>query len=228
MLKCIYNNFIICIALILCSCQMSGKDVRLKDSYDIILETRDFKYQVPELNKLKTFIERDLLPRVTENEKKELNDFISIIKKALDQKETFFDNAPEFARLVKGNAKTAIILYNYVSTDDLDAQLRIPSLLLMSCDILKMLEDPDSQEFQNLDFSKDIKLFKKKSLELAEKTLSRFPDEGRAYGQVGFVLARTCGSKTKALKMYKRCIDLDKDADFCRDGYHVLQQNIKN
>lgn len=228
MLKCINNSFIIFIVLILCSCQMSGKDIQLEDSYDIILKTRDFKYQVPELNKLKTVIERDLLPRVTENQKKELNDFISVIKKALDQKETFIDNAPEVAKLVKGNAKTVIILYNYVSTDDLEAQLRIPSSLLISCDILKMLEDPDSQEFQNLDFSKDITLFKKKSLELAEKTLLRFPDEGRAYGQVGFVLARTGGNRIKALQMYKRCIDLDTDADFCRDGYHALQQNITN
>jgi hypothetical protein len=207
---------------------MSGKDVQFEDSYDIILDTRDFKYQVPELNKLKTFIERDLLPRVAENEKKELNDFISIIEKALDQKETFFDNAPEFAKLVKGNAKTVMILYNYVSADDLDAQLRIPSSVLVAGDILKMLEDPDSQELQYLDFSKDIAFLKKKSLELAEKTLSRFPDEGRAYGQVGFVLARTGGNRIKALQMYKRCIDLDKDADFCRDGYHALQQNIKN
>lgn len=228
MLKCVYNNFIICISLILCSFQMSCKDVRFEDSYDIILETRDFNYQVPELNKIKTFIERDLLPRVTENEKKELNDFISIIKKALDQKETFFDNAPEFAKLVKGNAKTAIILYNYVSIDDLNVQLRIPSSLLISCDTLKMLEDPDSQEFQNIDFSRDIAFLKKKSLELAEKTLSRFPDEGRAYGQVGFVLARTGGNRTKALQMYRRCIDLDKDADFCRDGYNAFQKNITN
>jgi hypothetical protein len=46
------------------------------------------------------------------------------------------------------------------------------------------------------------------------------------HGQVGFVLVRTSGDKSKALQMYKRCIDLDEDADFCRDGYHTLQRNI--
>jgi inorganic pyrophosphatase len=96
----------------------------------------------------------------------------------------------------------------------------------MAGDTLKMIEDPGSKEFPKLDYSEDIALFQKKSLELAERTLSHFPDEGRAYGQVGFVLVRTGGDKSKALQMYKRCIDLDKDADFCRDGYHTLKRNI--
>jgi len=173
-------------ALIICSCQMSGKDVQLEDGYDIIFETRDFNYRIPVIKKLKTVIERDLLPRVTDNEKKELNDFINIIKKASVQKETFFENATEFAEHVKGSAKTVIILYDYVSANDLGAQLRIPSTLLMAGDTLKMVEDPGSKEFPKLDYSEDIALFQNKSLELAKKTLSHFPDEGRAYGQVGF------------------------------------------
>jgi hypothetical protein len=223
-----YNSFFIFLALILCSCQMSHKDTLLKDGYNIICKTRDFNYSVPDLNKLKTVIERELFPRITETEKKELNDFINVIDKASVQKETFFDNAVDFAKLVTGVAKMAILLNSYLPVDDLDAQLRIPSTLLMAGDTLKMIEDPRSKKTHKLDYSEDIAFFNKKSLELAETTLSRFPDEGRAYGQVGFVLVRTGGDKTKALHMYKRCIDLDKDADFCRDGYHTLQQRINN
>ena len=225
MLKFIIYSLII-IGLIFCSCQMSSKDALLKDGYDIIFKTSDFNYSLPELKKLETVIERDLLPRVTETEKKELNDFIIIIKKASVQKNAFYENASEFAELVIGSAKTSIILNNYLPSDDLDAQLRIPSTLLMASDALKMIEDPGSKESPKLDYSQDIAFFTKKSLELAEATLSRFPDEGRAYGQVGFVLVRTSGDKTKALQMYKRCIDLDEDADFCRDGYQTLQRNI--
>jgi len=224
----LYCRCIILIALILCYCQMPGNDVRPKDGYDIICGTRDFNYSVPKLEKLEAVIKRDLLPRVTENEKKELNDFINIIQKASVQKETFFENGSEFAKLVNGAAKTVVLINNYLPVDDLDAQLRIPSTLLMAGDTLKMIEDTESKELPNFDYSEDIALFKKKSLELAEQTLSRFPNEGRAYGQVGFVLARTGGDKARALRMYKRCIDLDKGADFCREGYHALQQNIKN
>jgi hypothetical protein len=98
----------------------------------------------------------------------------------------------------------------------------------MAGDTLKMLSPSDSKKLHNVDYSEDIALFNKKSLEFAEKTLSRFSDEGRAYGQVGFVLARTGEDKTKALQMYKRCIELDKDAGFCRDGYHTLKNKMKN
>ncbi len=228
MLKWLCHNFIIFMTLVFCSCQMPGKNTQLKDGYEILYETRDFKYQTPELDKLKIVIEKDLLPLVTENENKDLNNFLSTIQKASDQKEAFFDNAPEFAKLVKGNANTILILYNYLPADDLQAQLKIPSSLLMAGDTLKLLENLDSQESKHQDFSEDIALLKKKSLELSEKTLSRFPNEGRAYGQVGFVLARIGGDKHKALQMYKRCMDLDKDASFCKEGYHTLQQSINN
>lgn len=225
MLKYVFNSFIIFVALFFCSCQISGKDVQLKDGYEVIYETSDFRYQAPELNELKTVIKRDLLPIVADKEKKDLNNFLNIIKKAIDQKEAFFDSAPEFAELVKGNAKAIMILYNYLPADDLEAQLKIPSSVLMAGDTLRMLADPDSQQSKYRDFSEDIALYKKTSLEFSEKTLSRFPEEGRAYGQVGFVMDRIGGDKTKALKMYKRCIELDKEATFCRDGYHSLQKN---
>jgi tetratricopeptide (TPR) repeat protein len=214
--------------MILCSCQISGQNNLVKDGYDIICNTSDFSYSAPDLNRLKTVIKKELLPRATETEKKELNDFINTINKASVQKEAFFENAADFAMLVSGVAKTAILLNSYVPVDDLDAQLKIPSTLLMAGDTLKMLVASDSKEIHNLNYSEDIALFKEKSLEFAEKTLSRFPDEGRAYGQVGFVLVRTGRDKTKALQMYKRCIELDKDAGFCRDGYHTLKNKMKN
>jgi hypothetical protein len=213
---------------ILCSYQISGQNNLVKDGYDVICKTSDFSYSVSDLNKLKTVIESELFSRITGTEKKELNDFINTINKASVQKEAFYENADDFAKLVSGVAKTAILLNNYVPVDDLEAQLRIPSTLLMASDTLKMLAAPDTKENTNLDYSEDIALFKEKSLELAENTLLRFPNEGRAYGQVGFVLVRTGGEKTKALQMYKRCIDLDKNADFCRDSYHTLQQKINN
>ncbi|MEJ2286786.1 MAG: hypothetical protein P8X85_24725 [Desulfobacterales bacterium] len=184
MLKHRCHNFIILLTtLIVCSCQVSGKDVLLKDGYEIICETNDFNYSVPGLKMLKIVIERDLFQRVTEMEKKELNDFITIINKASVQKEAFIGNAADFGKLVTGVAITAILLNRYLPVDDLDVQLRIPSTLLMAGDTLKMLEDPESNELNNYDCSEDIALFKKKSLELAKTTFSRFPDEGRAYGR---------------------------------------------
>ncbi len=228
MQKIIFNSFIILMTLVFCSCQMSGKNTQLEDGYEVLYETHDFKYQAPELDRLKGVIEKDLLPLVTENENKDLNDFLKIIQKALDQKDAFFDNASEFAKLVKGNAKTVMILFKYLPADDLQAQLKIPSSLLMASDTLKLLENKDSKDSQHQDFAEDIALLKKKSLELSEKTLSRFPDEGRAYGQVGFVLSRIGADKSKALQMYQRCMDLDKEASFCKEGYHTLQQKISN
>lgn len=121
----------------------------------------------------------------------------------------------------------AIISYNYVAPDNLNTQLRIPSSLLAAANALEMLKTHDSGEGANAGYSEEIEILKRKSVELAEKTMKRFPDEGRAYGQLAFVLYRTGGDKKKVSRLYRRCIDLDQSASFCKDGYQAVHNQDK-
>lgn len=117
----------------------------------------------------------------------------------------------------------AIMFYKYVAHNDLNTQLRIPSSLVAATHALEMLKNSDSKGNSNTAYSQDIKILKRKSIELAKKTLRRFPDAGRAYGQLAFVLYRTSGKKKAISRLYKRCFGLDQAASFCRDGNQAIQ-----
>ncbi len=72
--------------------------------------------------------------------------------------------------------------------DNLEVQLQTSSTLLTSAASLENLRG-------YVDVEPDIARYTSEAIKFARKTVDRFPNAGRAYGQLAFVMTRTGGAK---------------------------------
>ena len=52
--------------------------------------------------------------------------------------------------------------------------------------------------------------------------VKEFPDNGMAYGHLAHSLYISGGEKEKSIELYKRCLDFDRESQFCKEGYAAL------
>jgi hypothetical protein len=99
--------------------------------------------------------------------------------------------------------------------DDFEVQIKFASSLFRS-----------SYSLENLEVSGEA--YRKEALSLAMKLIEKFPDRGRSYGVLAHMKSMTGGDKLECMKLYKRCIDLDSKATYCREGLQHLAKNYTN
>lgn len=68
--------------------------------------------------------------------------------------------------------------------------------------------------------------YKKKGFQAAKDLVKKFPDEAKAYHQLGFFVNIVEGKKKKALELYKRCLELDPKMELCQKHYDVVLEEL--
>lgn len=122
---------------------------------------------------------------------------------AAENSDSFFDSPVNFGRFLIALAETMLISASHRDHDDFESQLVIPSSLLITRDSLMMIHTTIRDPEWKTVFDKEIKIIETKSMELAKNTLKNFPEQGRAHGQMAFVLLMTGGDKKKCCACMK-------------------------
>lgn len=185
----------------------------------------DYSCRERYLQSLSEWITQDIISKASQCEQEKLRHMLELIA-AAENSDSFFDSPVNFGRFLIALAETMLISASHLDYDDFESQLVIPSSLLITRDSLMMIHTTIRDPEWKTVFDKEIKIIETKSMELAKNTLKNFPEQGRAHGQMAFVLLMTGGDKKKALRMYESCIDIDPEAAFCHDGYQSLADNL--
>lgn len=172
-----------------------------------------------ELKKIQQAIDSSLVPHASPEMRDRLVSIKSIMGRVDRDGEVFLRSADNFADFVTASADLTLIA-GAVYSDNLEVQLQIPSALLMTVSNLESLRGIGVSR----DVGPDMARYTSEAIRVARKTVDRFPNAGRAYGQLAFVQSLTGGDKKEIQKLFKRCIDLDGQAEFCREGYRSITQ----
>jgi hypothetical protein len=99
--------------------------------------------------------------------------------------------------------------------DDFASQLNVSIQFLQISRTIKELSS--SEESDRLSSE-----YEKKGIQSALDLVKKFPDNGMAYGHLAHSLSITGGEKKKSIELYKRCLEFDRESQFCREGYAAL------
>jgi tetratricopeptide (TPR) repeat protein len=69
--------------------------------------------------------------------------------------------------------------------------------------------------------------YKKKGFQAAKKLVERFPEEAKAFHQRAYFAYHIEGDKKKALELFKRCLELNPELEFCQKGYDNMLEELK-
>ncbi len=166
------------------------------------------------LKEIQQFIDSSLMPRASPETRGKLVSIRNIMGRADRDGEVFLREADNFAGFVTASADLMLIA-GAIYPDNLEVQLHVPSTLLMTVSTLENLRGIGVSR----EIGPDVARYTSEAVKFARKTVDRFPDEGRAYGQLGFVLSLTGGGKEEIQQLFKRCIDMDSKAEFCKHNY---------
>ncbi len=173
-----------------------------------------------QLDKFRQLIDSSLMPHASPETRTRLGSIKSIIDRADRDGEVFLKDPDHFADFTIALADM-ILIAGTMYPGYLDLQLQVPSSLLMTANTLGILRDVGLSR----DVGPNIATYTSEAVESARKAVDRFPSVGRVHGQLGFVLARTGGGKEESRRLYKRCIDMDSQAEFCKEGYRSLTRD---
>ncbi len=170
-----------------------------------------------QLKKIQQAIDSGLMPLADPKTREKLVSIKSIIDRADRDGEVFLKNVDNLADFARASADLMLII-GTMYPDDLETQLHASSTLFATADSLENLRGI-------VEVGPDIARYANEAISFARRTVDRFPNAGRAYGQLAFVLTRTGGDKKESQRLFKRCIDMDSGAEFCKEGYHSLTQD---
>ncbi len=160
------------------------------------------------LKEVQQLIDSSLMPRASPETCGKLVSIKNVMGRADRDGEVFLREADNFAGVVTASADLMLIA-GTIYPDNLEVQLHIPSTLLMTVSNLESLRGIGVSR----DVGPDIARYTSEAVKFARKTVDRFPDAGRAYGQLGFVLSLTGGGKEEIQQLFKRCIDMDSKTE---------------
>jgi hypothetical protein len=124
---------------------------------------------------------------------------------ALDEVERF-QRAPTDLKLGFAALADSARVQARLRPDDFETQLQVATALFSG-----------SNQAESVGL--DARAQRREAVALTRALVTRFPAEGRAYGQLALVEESTGGDLVDSLRMYAKCLKLDPSASFCARNY---------
>lgn len=193
--------------------EMNGEDVKFISPNDINTE---FPGQA--VGKLKDVVTNTMLPTASGKKKEELNKILKYLNDIQKDGPTYFEDSKNTIEFLKTGGRASVI-FAELHPKNFSVNRNVSSYYI---NIGHAIEDLAQSE-------EDRKLgdeFKKNGIQAAKDLVENFPDNGLSYAQLAFSLSISGGDKKKIADLFKRCVELDKKSDYCKNSYNMMIEEI--
>jgi len=209
--------------MIIVGCHVdSQKQGKLNDSETLDTENSeslsdegfDNKISAQNVQKIIDAITKTLMPLASEKDKKALNGIIHYFNGIQKNISGYFEVPENNIEFLK-NIMSVALMEGKLKPDDFASQLNVSIQYLQISRTIKELSS--TEESNRLSYK-----YEKTGIQSAFDIVKKFPDNGMSYGHLAHSLFITGGDKKKSIELYKRCLELDRESQFCKEGYAAL------
>jgi tetratricopeptide (TPR) repeat protein len=162
-----------------------------------------------------------MLPYASEKNKDKLNEIIKDLKGLEKKPDKFFDDPNNWLGFMQAMMQTGNIATE-MEPDNFHVNYTISDNYFTAASFIESFLDL-SEEHKRLSTE-----YKQKALQAAKVLVKKFPDKAKAYHQLGFFTEIVEGDSEKALKLFKRCVEIDPELEMCRKAYDATREELEN
>jgi len=172
------------------------------------------------VNKLKDVVENTMLPVATGENKKEL----SKIKKYLDEisnyGSSYFDSPKNFIEFLEVGGRVSVLLAK-LNPDNFAANQNVSSYYINAGHSIEDLaQTEEDRQLGNK--------YQKIGIQAAQDLIKKFPKNGQSYAQFAFALSISGGDKKRIADLFKRCVELDSNSEYCKNSYNMILKEMSD
>jgi hypothetical protein len=214
---------IIILTLIIVGCHAdSQKQSNLNDSDAVVTNNSESlsdeglsnKVSPQNIQQITDAITKQLMPLASEKDKEELNKIMLYFSDIQQNIPGYFEVPENNIGLLK-NIMNVALMEGKLKPDDFASQLNVSIQYLQISRTIRELSSSEESDRLSAEYEK-------KGIRTAFDLVKKFPDNGMAYGHLAHSLYTYGGEKKKSIELYKRCLEFDRESQFCKDGYAAL------
>jgi hypothetical protein len=215
-------SVIIC-SLIIVACHIdSQKQSKLNGSESLDTENSESlsdeglsnKVSPQNIQQITDAITKQLMPLASEKDKEELNGIMLYFNDIQQNIPGYFEVPENNIGFLK-NIMNVALMEGKLKPDDFASQLNVSIQYLQISRTIRELSSSEESDRLSAEYEK-------KGIRTAFDLVKKFPDNGMAYGHLAHSLYTYGGEKKKSTELYKRCLEFDRESQFCKDGYAAL------
>jgi hypothetical protein len=159
-------------------------------------------------------IKKKLMPLASEKDKEELNGIIHYFNDIQKNTTGYFEVPENNIEFLK-NIMSVALMEGKLKPDDFASQLNVSIQYLQISRTIRELSSSEEADRLSAEYGK-------KGIQTAFDLVKKFPSNGMAYGHLAHSLYISGGEKKKSIELYKRCLEFDRESQFCKEGYAAL------
>ncbi len=203
--------------------EMSGSNhIDTEDDRQLTPDDLNAEFPNQAVDKLKDVVTKTMLPKASGKNKAELNKILKYLKNIQKEGPDYFNDSKNLILLLTTGGRVSHILAT-LNPDNFDVNLNLSLQYLHIARTLDQIERYDPSE----DGRRLSKEYRYNGIQTAQELVKKYPDNGVSYGHLAHSLYTTGGDSKRALDLYKHCLELDKELEFCQKGYDVLLKKLK-
>jgi len=215
--------FVIICSLIIVGCHVdSQKQSKLNNSESLDTENSESlsdeglnnRVSPKNVQKIIDAITKTLMPLASDKDKEELNKIIHYFNDIQKNTTNYFE-APENNIEFLINIMSVALMEGKLKPDDFASQLNVSIQYLQISRTIRELSSSEESDRLSVEYEK-------KGIQTAFDLVKEFPDIGTGYGHLAHSLYISGGEKEKSIELYKRCLEFDRESQFCKEGYAAL------
>jgi tetratricopeptide (TPR) repeat protein len=162
-----------------------------------------------------------MLPYASTKNRDKLNEIVKYLDGVEKSPDEYFDDMNNLVELMQTMTQ-GMIIATEIEPDNFDVNYPLAYSYLTTASSVDNFLDP-SEEHKRLSAE-----YKQKALQAAKALVKKFPDEAKAYHQLGFFTEIVEGDSEKALKLFKRCVEIDPELEMCQKAYDATREELEN
>jgi tetratricopeptide (TPR) repeat protein len=179
------------------------------------------EFKAEDFNRVREWILNTLLPVASGKNKDKLNEIVKYLDDVEKSPDVYFDDMNNLVEFIQIMTQCSIIATE-IKPDNFYINYNLAYNYLTTASSIENFLDP-SEEHKRLSDE-----YKQKALQAAKDLVKKFPDEAKAYHQLGFFTAIVEDDDQKALELYKRCLEIDPKLEMCRKAYYATREDLEN
>lgn len=162
-----------------------------------------------------------MLPYASGKKKDKLNEIIKYLNDYEKKPDNFFDDPNNWLGFMQSMIQAGNIATE-MEPDNFHVNYTISDNYFTAASFIESFLDPSEE---NKRLSEE---YKHKALQAAKALVKKFPDEAKAYHQLGFFTEIVEGDSERALKLFKRCVEIDPELDMCQKAYDATREELED
>lgn len=190
-----------------------------------IVESEQFRFLTPmDLNRelsrehiarLHEVLTSSILPILSGQDREEVVEIIDYFESVQKEPPTYFDAADNQIRLLRTLMQLHVMTARH-NPDNFEFNMNVASYYMQNAFLIEGLVQSDNDR-------RLIERYKANGIKAANHLVEKFPDHAMSYAQLAHSLHITGGDKQKVAGLLKRCLEIDKGSEYCREFLDTLK-----